>query len=65
MDKSQEKNQLQEIIKRLNFLENKFNSLEHEIRNLDIKMLYKRPGSDEYETLPETLDFLHKKVLES
>jgi L-lysine 2,3-aminomutase len=48
----------EEVLERINNLEEVVSGL------LNPELMYKRPGSEEYEKLIETLDYLHKKVEE-
>lgn len=50
-------------------LAQRINNLEHAVKNLSALMVqqrieYRRPGSKNYETLVETLDYLHNAVRE-
>lgn len=63
MENLQSNKESQEIIKLLNSLEKRLSVLEEKLSQF--KIMYKRPGSGDYETLSQTLDYLHKKVLES
>ena len=47
----------------------RINNLEHAVKNLTIMMVnqkieYRRPDTEEYETLQETLNYLHQSVKE-
>lgn len=57
---SQEKKQLEELIQKVNSLETKVAGLETKLSQF--KLMYKRPGGTEYETLAQTLDYLHKAL---
>jgi uncharacterized protein YbaP (TraB family) len=57
---SQEKKQLEELIQKVNSLETKVSGLETKLSQF--KLMYKRPGGTEYETLAQTLDYLHKAL---
>ncbi len=48
----------EEVLERINNLETVVASL------CDPELNYKRPGSEEYEKLTDTLDYLHNKVTE-
>lgn len=50
----------QETVNRLNSLESRVKNLEEKLSQF--KILYKRPGGTDYETLAETLDYLHKAL---
>lgn len=46
------------ILERLNNLEDLV------IKLMNPEFMYKRPGSDEYEKITDTLDYLHQKIRE-
>lgn len=48
----------EELIERINNLE------EVVCKLLNPQLMYKRPGTEEYETITSTLDYLHQKVKE-
>ena len=55
-----EERMFQEMVNRLNSLENKVKILDEKLSQF--KILYKRPEGTDYETLAETLDYLHKAL---
>lgn len=48
----------EDVLKRINNLEQIVQGL------LNPQLMYKRPGSEEYEKITDTLDYLHQKVRE-
>ncbi len=48
----------EEVLERINNLENVVSRL------INPELTYKRPGTEEYEKLTDTLDYLHNKVSE-
>ena len=55
---------MEEILQKLNSLENRIETLERQVEQLPIpfKLMYKRPESEDYESVANTLDYLHNNV---
>lgn len=69
--KSMENEELEEGYELVSFedMVERINNLEHAVKNLTTivcnqKIQYRRPESEEYESLAETLDYLHTAVKE-
>ena len=69
--KSMENEELEEGYELVSFedMAQRLNNLEHAVKNLTTivcnqKIQYRRPDAEEYESLAETLDYLHTAVKE-
>lgn len=55
---------MEEILQRLNSLESRVEALERQVSQLPIpfKLMYKRPKGEDYESVVNTLDYLHNNI---